>query len=86
MDSKDEPTTQKINEYFAKISEGGEEVVAVVGIGGGTTMDTAKAVGNLITNGGSAEDYQGWIIEETSVFTVGSLHFRGQGLNPRGPV
>jgi alcohol dehydrogenase class IV len=31
----------------------------VVGVGGGSTMDTAKAAAILITNGGAAEDYLG---------------------------
>ena len=80
VDAKEEPTTQKINEYFADITEVGEDVVAVVGIGGGTTMDTAKAIGNLITNRGSAEDYQGWdLLRKPSVFTVGIPTISGTG-------
>ncbi len=33
---------------------------AVVGIGGGSTMDVAKAVSVMLTNPGSSADYQGW--------------------------
>jgi 3-deoxy-alpha-D-manno-octulosonate 8-oxidase len=32
----------------------------VVGIGGGATMDVAKAVSVMLTNPGSSADYQGW--------------------------
>ena len=31
---------------------------AIIGMGGGITMDIAKAVSNLLTNGGKSEDYQ----------------------------
>lgn len=34
--------------------------VAMVALGGGAVMDTVKAVANLMTNPGKAEDYQGW--------------------------
>ncbi len=32
----------------------------VIGIGGGSTMDVAKAVSVMLTNQGSSADYQGW--------------------------
>ena len=57
----DEPTTDGIDSITAEIrAQLGGLPVTIVGVGGGTTMDTAKAVANLLTNGGSAADYQGW--------------------------
>ncbi|MGA0064213.1 MAG: iron-containing alcohol dehydrogenase family protein [Ilumatobacteraceae bacterium] len=57
----DEPTTDAIDELTADIRRNLADLpVTIVGVGGGTTMDTAKAVANLLTNGGAAADYQGW--------------------------
>jgi 3-deoxy-alpha-D-manno-octulosonate 8-oxidase len=61
VDAIDEPTTDGIdvitNEIRGQLSD---MPATIVGFGGGTTMDTAKAVANLLTNGGKAADYQGW--------------------------
>lgn len=61
VDATDEPTTDGIdlitNEIRGQLSD---MPATIVGFGGGTTMDTAKAVANLLTNGGKAADYQGW--------------------------
>ena len=40
----------------------------VVGMGGGKTLDTAKAISNLLTNGGRAEDFQGWDLVKKEEF------------------
>jgi len=52
-----EPTVQTVDEMadFARK----EKPDLVVGIGGGSTMDTAKAIAGLITNPGSSEKYRG---------------------------
>ena len=48
------------------------EARAIVGIGGGITLDAAKAVSNLLTNGGQAADYQGWdLVKVPGIFKVG---------------
>jgi 3-deoxy-alpha-D-manno-octulosonate 8-oxidase len=56
-----EPTTDGIDALTdqVRVATGGSPAT-VVGFGGGTTMDTAKAVANLLTNGGRAAEYQGW--------------------------
>jgi 3-deoxy-alpha-D-manno-octulosonate 8-oxidase len=61
VDATDEPTTDGIDVITNEIrGQLGDIPATIVGFGGGTTMDTAKAVANLLTNGGKAADYQGW--------------------------
>lgn len=61
VDATDEPTTDGIDAITREIRDAvGGLPATIVGFGGGTTMDTAKAVANLLTNPGNAADYQGW--------------------------
>ena len=57
-----EPKTTDIDAVRDRIVEqkGAELPRVVVGIGGGGTMDVAKAVSIMLTNPGSSADYQGW--------------------------
>ena len=57
-----EPKTGDIDDLCAAIAgqKGDAMPRVVVGIGGGGTLDVAKAVSILLTNPGSAADYQGW--------------------------
>jgi len=61
VDVVEEPTTDGIDAMTDDIRKAtGSLPATIVGFGGGTTMDTAKAVANLLTNHGRAADYQGW--------------------------
>ena len=61
VDVVDEPTTDGIDSITEEIRRAvGGMPATIVGFGGGTTMDSAKAVANLLTNKGDAADYQGW--------------------------
>ncbi|MBU0988196.1 MAG: iron-containing alcohol dehydrogenase [Proteobacteria bacterium] len=52
----------------------------VIGIGGGSTMDLAKAVSLMLTNPGSSADYQGWdLIRNPAVYHVGIPTLSGTG-------
>ena len=45
-----------------------------------STMDVAKAVSNLLTNGGVAENYQGWdLVKEPGVYKIGIPTISGTG-------
>lgn len=81
VETRDEPTTESIDLLVAVLRDDGIVLpAAVVGIGGGITMDTAKAVSNLLTNGGQAADYQGWdLLKVPGVFKVGIPTISGTG-------
>ncbi|SIN68698.1 3-deoxy-alpha-D-manno-octulosonate 8-oxidase [Sulfurivirga caldicuralii] len=58
----------------------GQLPVSVVGIGGGSVMDIAKAVSLMLTNPGGAARYQGWdLIENPAVHHVGVPTLSGTG-------
>jgi len=53
---------------------------AIVGVGGGTTMDIAKAISILLTNEGTAEDYQGWdLVKKPGIYKIGIPTISGTG-------
>ncbi len=59
--TRDEPKTEAIDQLVAElVGAGFSRPATIVALGGGVTLDTAKAVANLLTNGGLAEHYQGW--------------------------
>ena len=76
-----EPKTEGIDTLVASLLDRGlSQPAAVVGMGGGITMDTAKAVSNLLGNGGHAADYQGWdLLKHPGVFKVGIPTISGTG-------
>jgi 3-deoxy-alpha-D-manno-octulosonate 8-oxidase len=76
----DEPTTDDIDSLTAPLRQQRHLPCAVVGIGGGITLDTAKAVANLLTNEGQASDYQGWdLVKKPAVYKVGIPTLSGTG-------
>jgi len=81
VDTKDEPTTEYINQLRnSLIAVHDINPCAIVGIGGGITLDTAKAVANLLTNEGLAEDYQGWdLVRNPGVYKIGIPTLSGTG-------
>lgn len=77
----DEPKTSYIDSLVGKIREYSQQLpVGVVGIGGGSAMDIAKAVSLMLTNPGSSADYQGWdLINNPSVYHVAVPTLAGTG-------
>ena len=77
----EEPKTAYIDELVARLQQGGASTPdGVIGIGGGSTLDIAKAVSLLLTNPGSATDYQGWdLIKSPGVYKVGIPTLAGTG-------
>ncbi len=76
-----EPTTMLVDVLTEKIQSFSESLPAgVIGIGGGSTMDIAKAISLMLTNPGSATDYQGWdLIKNPAVWHVGIPTLAGTG-------
>ncbi|TLX77487.1 iron-containing alcohol dehydrogenase [Labilibacter sediminis] len=72
IDTKDEPKTTLVNSYRDQILAHQSTLPAVVvGMGGGTTMDYAKATGLMVTNPGDSKDYQGLDkIKNEGIYTI----------------
>lgn len=72
VDSTHEPKTTGIDILTDGLRDDlGSRPVAMIGMGGGSTMDTTKAVANLWTNGGKAADYQGWdLVRKPGAFKI----------------
>ena len=77
----DEPKTAYVDRLTEQVRQSAGHLPAgVVGIGGGATMDLAKAVSLMLTNPGSAADYQGWdLIRQAAVYHVGIPTLAGTG-------
>ncbi|MCX6625247.1 MAG: iron-containing alcohol dehydrogenase, partial [Acidobacteria bacterium] len=80
VDSTNEPTTGYVDTLTDRVRTAGHLPIAVVGIGGGSTLDVAKAVSVLLTNPGRAEDYQGWdLVTIPPVYKIGIPTIAGTG-------
>jgi len=75
-----EPKTKQVDALAASLREEFGTVSGIVGIGGGSTMDLAKAVSLMMTNPGSSADYQGWdLVQQAGVYKVGIPTISGTG-------
>ena len=77
----DEPKTVYIDQLVEQIHNYSEIIPdGIVGIGGGSTMDIAKALALMLNNPGSSTDYQGWdLIQNSSVYHVAVPTLSGTG-------
>ena len=55
--ARENPTTRDVDECLAAAKSAGIDVI--IGLGGGSSMDTAKGCNFLLTNGGRMQDYWG---------------------------
>ncbi len=78
---KDEPTTYYVDELTSEARNYSERrPSAIVGIGGGSTMDLAKAISLMLTNDGSSEKYQGWdLINYPAIYHIAVPTLSGTG-------
>ncbi|HWB93092.1 MAG TPA: iron-containing alcohol dehydrogenase family protein [Puia sp.] len=75
-----EPKTSYVDKLASQLKQEFGTVSGVIGIGGGSTMDLAKAVSLMMTNPGSSADYQGWdLVKTPGVYKVGIPTLSGTG-------
>ncbi len=66
--------TDGIRSQFSQLPSG------IVGIGGGTLLDLAKAVAIMLNNEGRSQDYQGWdLVKQPAIYHVGIPTISGTG-------
>jgi len=75
-----EPKTIYVDSIAAELKKEFGSVSGIIGIGGGSTMDLAKAVSLMMTNPGSSADYQGWdLVKNPGVYKAGIPTLSGTG-------
>jgi len=81
VDVTHEPTTDYMDVLAAKVREASSSPPScMVALGGGSVMDACKAVANLMTNPGLAEDYQGWeLVKNPPVYKIAVPTLAGTG-------
>lgn len=82
LDVTDEPSTFYVDELTKQVQAhaAGKQPVSVVGIGGGASLDLAKAISLMLTNEGGSALYQGWdLIKNPAVHHVGIPTISGTG-------
>jgi 3-deoxy-alpha-D-manno-octulosonate 8-oxidase len=81
VSTKVEPTTDYIDKIVnLLVGKEKSSPYIIIGMGGGVTMDVAKAVSNLLTNSGRAEDYQGWdLVKNPGIYKIAIPTLSGTG-------
>ncbi|TDU40204.1 3-deoxy-alpha-D-manno-octulosonate 8-oxidase [Gelidibacter sediminis] len=76
-----EPTTSQVDALVEDIIlTYKDRPSGIIGIGGGTLLDLAKAVSIMLTNKGESKDYQGWdLVKSPAIYHVGIPTISGTG-------
>ncbi|TDI79369.1 MAG: 3-deoxy-manno-octulosonate cytidylyltransferase [Bacteroidetes bacterium] len=81
VSAEEEPKTEQVDTIVKNIK--GEFTYipsGIIGVGGGSVLDLSKAVSIMLTNKGSAADYQGWdLVNTKSIYHVGVPTISGTG-------
>lgn len=81
VSAAEEPKTDQVDALVEDIILNTKERPSgIIGIGGGTLLDLAKAVAIMLTNEGKSETYQGWdLVKNKAVYHVGIPTISGTG-------
>jgi len=80
VSTSEEPKTEDVDAIAKELKSTFGVVSGIIGIGGGSVMDLAKAVALMMTNPGSAADYQGWdLVPTKGTYHVGIPTLSGTG-------
>lgn len=81
ISADEEPRTSQVDDLVEDIIlTTKERPSGIIGIGGGTLLDLAKAVSIMLTNEGEAKDYQGWdLVKNPAIYHVGIPTISGTG-------
>ncbi|MDC8004115.1 iron-containing alcohol dehydrogenase family protein [Aureisphaera galaxeae] len=81
VSAEEEPKTEQVDTIVKNIkSEFTYRPSGIIGVGGGSILDLSKAVSIMLTNKGSASDYQGWdLVKNKAVYHVGVPTISGTG-------
>ncbi len=81
VSAEEEPKTIQVDEIVKDIkTEFTYRPSGIIGIGGGSILDLSKAVSIMLSNKGSAADYQGWdLVKNKAVYHVGVPTISGTG-------
>ncbi|WP_452599543.1 iron-containing alcohol dehydrogenase family protein [Pontimicrobium sp. MEBiC01747] len=81
VSAKEEPKTSQIDDLVEDIILNYKERPSgIIGIGGGSVLDIAKAVSIMLTNKGQSKDYQGWdLVKNPAIYHVGIPTISGTG-------
>ena len=75
-----EPKTVYVDRIAQQLKDEFGQVSGIIGIGGGSVMDLAKAVALMMNNPGSSADYQGWdLVKYPGVYKAGIPTLSGTG-------
>jgi 3-deoxy-alpha-D-manno-octulosonate 8-oxidase len=75
-----EPKTTYVDSIADQLKDEFGMVSGIIGIGGGSAMDLAKAVSLMMNNPGSSADYQGWdLVKHPGIYKAGIPTLSGTG-------
>ena len=81
ISADEEPKTSQVDAIVEELILRFSELPSgIIGIGGGSILDIAKAVSIMLTNIGKSEDYQGWdLVKNPAIYHVGIPTISGTG-------